>query len=87
LRADGIEDCRNCGFIYCKKRVGSESMNWKGCGLGTIKIKGKVTYQLELNEKQFLVIMDALSGIQNDETAEVYQRLGFLLQPIKKEVD
>lgn len=39
----------------------------------------KVEYALLINEKDFLVILDGLSGKQSKATASLYQRLGRLV--------
>ena len=39
----------------------------------------KVEFALLIDEKEFLVLLDALSGKQNKATAMLYQKLGKLI--------
>lgn len=39
----------------------------------------KVEYALLIDGKDFIVLLDALSGKQSKETAKLYQRLGRLI--------
>lgn len=56
-----------------------KKVSLKGLTLGSYLFKKEKTYWMEFNEKQLLILLDALSGKQDNNTARMYQALGRLL--------
>lgn len=61
-----------------------KKVSLKGLTLGSYLFQKKQTYWIKFNKKQLLVLLDALSGKQDDNTARMYQALGRLLDDKKR---